>query len=335
MELTWITFPAIVAAVSLLAYATAYAVKGTDLRVNRVDVVDVDQAFGDAQGRFLARGRTLATVFSPKNLDYTLAALPRPLNQAGEGPGLLAEPPEGTATGAQTMTSFFGIAEPRFGGMAMGGQSRLGSGSYRYGGLGDRRRTEPQAMIGVRVPIWTTRSTDSTWFDASPAVVEAELSRTGADRLEGKVTNRLGRPLKNPMIAFGRQVYTLDRTIEPGETVPILDFDDQNLGGYLERIQAAIPALQNYEWDNARIDLARADLVKALMFNRAGRSKGLRVNLVLKDLDLSSQLDLGRPILVAELDGPAADLVLGVAPGNDPKITQTTLVRVVLPAVGD
>ena len=42
MELTWITFPTIVITVSLLAYYAAYVVKGTDLRVNKMDVVDVD-----------------------------------------------------------------------------------------------------------------------------------------------------------------------------------------------------------------------------------------------------------------------------------------------------
>ena len=39
MELTWITFPTIVVTVSLLAYYAAYVVKGTDLRVNKIDVV--------------------------------------------------------------------------------------------------------------------------------------------------------------------------------------------------------------------------------------------------------------------------------------------------------
>ncbi len=42
MELTWITFPTIVVTVSLLAYYAAYVVKGTDLRVNKMDVIDID-----------------------------------------------------------------------------------------------------------------------------------------------------------------------------------------------------------------------------------------------------------------------------------------------------
>ena len=46
MELTWVTFPLIVITVSLVAYYAAYAIKGHDLRVNKVDIVDVLQAPG-------------------------------------------------------------------------------------------------------------------------------------------------------------------------------------------------------------------------------------------------------------------------------------------------
>ncbi len=44
LELTWITFPIIVLTVSLAAYFTAYSIKGRDLKINKVDVVDVDPA---------------------------------------------------------------------------------------------------------------------------------------------------------------------------------------------------------------------------------------------------------------------------------------------------
>ena len=77
MELTWITFPTIVVVVSLVAYAAAYAVKGTDLRINRVDVVDVDQGVRrDGEPRILVRGTSFATLFSPQNRDYDVTVAP-------------------------------------------------------------------------------------------------------------------------------------------------------------------------------------------------------------------------------------------------------------------
>src|SRR5437588_10081172 len=42
LELTWITFPAVVLVVSAAAYFTAYYLKGNDLKINKLDVVDID-----------------------------------------------------------------------------------------------------------------------------------------------------------------------------------------------------------------------------------------------------------------------------------------------------
>ena len=75
MELTWITFPTIVVTVSVLAYYAAYAVKGNELRVNQVEIVDVDQPAG------LVRGNTFLTLFSPQNRDYDVSVLPLPLDR--------------------------------------------------------------------------------------------------------------------------------------------------------------------------------------------------------------------------------------------------------------
>ena len=75
MELTWITFPTIVVTVSLVAYYAAYLLKGNDLLVNKVDVVDIDQAAG------LVRGNTWISLFSPQNRDYTIRTIPLPLDR--------------------------------------------------------------------------------------------------------------------------------------------------------------------------------------------------------------------------------------------------------------
>src|SRR5207245_4443414 len=43
LEWTWFTFPTVVLAVSVAAYFTAYAIKGNDLKINKVDIIDIDQ----------------------------------------------------------------------------------------------------------------------------------------------------------------------------------------------------------------------------------------------------------------------------------------------------
>ena len=70
LELTWITFPIIVLTVSAAAYFSADAVKGRELKVNKVDVVDVDPASGRIYGT------TWFTVFSPRIDNYSIGVEP-------------------------------------------------------------------------------------------------------------------------------------------------------------------------------------------------------------------------------------------------------------------
>ncbi|HEY1066245.1 MAG TPA: hypothetical protein VGE52_09055, partial [Pirellulales bacterium] len=74
MELTWVTFPAIVVLVSVAAYWTARTSRGDKLKVNQVNVVDIDV------NSKTARGTTVANIFAPYSSTYNLTlepALPR------------------------------------------------------------------------------------------------------------------------------------------------------------------------------------------------------------------------------------------------------------------
>src|SRR5205823_1786103 len=68
LELTWITFPTVVLVVSAVAYFTAYALKGNDLRINKLDLVDIvgelDEKGAHSEGT-RAYGSTWFTLFSP------------------------------------------------------------------------------------------------------------------------------------------------------------------------------------------------------------------------------------------------------------------------------
>jgi hypothetical protein len=71
LELTWITFPAVVIVVSIAAYCTAYALKGDDLRINKIDVVEYD-----LEGPPQAYGTAWFTLFSPRIQNYTIGLEP-------------------------------------------------------------------------------------------------------------------------------------------------------------------------------------------------------------------------------------------------------------------
>ena len=325
MEFTWVTFPLIVLTVSLLAYFAAYLVKGRDLRINKVDVVDVDAAAGQA------RGTTFVNLFSPQNRDYDISVVPLPLDRdlpAAEPGGSAAastttkaaRPPAGT----EVMVTWLGVPEAGFGGMGGGGRIGFSNGGYTSAPPGSS-----ESLEGVRIPIWSTKLLTARWFGPSTSPAEADLIRVGSDRLNGTVTNKLSVPLNDAILAFKKHVYQLG-TLAPGATVRVELKQDRQLPNFLKS-KTVNPSAETNSAGNQSV---RSDLVLALMFHDsqpASVSSDQQVpSNTLHYLDLTGQLTLERPMLVGRIDRPASQLVLGNA-SNIPKVNQTTMIRVILP----
>jgi len=227
MELTWITFPTIVIAVSLGAYFAAYFVKGRDLRVNKVDVLDVDSVTG------MARGSTFVNMFSPQNRDYDVTVVPRPLDQAtaadGDGrPGDRSEPQRGDGGQGGTpsprsgrnrvVVTWMGIPERSYGGMGNTGSGRMGFGGGGYTSL---PAGGSEMLQGVRIPIWSTKYLTARWFGPSVPMAESDLVPVGLDRVAGTVTNRLGVPMHDALLGVQQTRGGNSGKIAPGQPVQI------------------------------------------------------------------------------------------------------------------
>jgi hypothetical protein len=320
MELTWITFPTIVVTVSLVAYYAAYLLKGNDLLVNKIDVVDIDQPAG------LMRGGTWISLFSPQNRDYGIRAIPLPLDRDSTPETLPTTEPPRPPAGTEVVTTWFSTPEDQFGAMGNSGRrfSFVGNG-YAYQPVGGVERLE-----NVRIPIWSTKCLTSRWFGPATPLLSSDLKPVGTDRLAGTVTNNLTVPLEDAILAFGKQVYQLG-TLAPGATIRVeLDGKDRNLSGYLKDKQATY---MSDRFSNTDAGISRADLMYAVMFHDSEStlaSEHVLANDPLHDLDLTGQLALKRPMLVARINRPGARLVLD-APAPAPKIDQLTVVRVILP----
>ena len=154
MELTWITFPTIVVTVSLLAYYAAYIVKGTDLRVNKIDVVDIDLESN------AARGTSWINLFSPQNRDYSVAVVPVSPDRDLR-PKVTAPPLPGT----DVLLTWFGAPEGGLRGMNTRGQGMgFGGGGYSYAPI-----NKAEELEDVRVGIWSTKGFVARWFGPAPA----------------------------------------------------------------------------------------------------------------------------------------------------------------------
>jgi hypothetical protein len=182
LEFTWITFPTVVLAVSAAAYFTAYHLKGSELRVNKVDVVDVDQQTGRAYGK------TWFAVFSPRIQKYTVGVEPA---------APWVSPPD--PADAATEVSWFGISRE--------GRQALFRQTYDYA-------PKAAGLRGVPIQVWTTKGFQADWaapLDKDRPVIESRLrhppGRPGD--LIGSVTSRLPVPLDDVLLIYRGEVAAL------------------------------------------------------------------------------------------------------------------------------
>lgn len=313
MELTWITFPTIVVAVSLGAYFLASWMKGDQLLLNQVSLVDVDARNN------LVRGTTWVNVFSPDAASYQVSVLPR-LPDGRDAPE------------AATIVSWLGLPGNNLGGMGTStGDPPLWSRPYTLG---------PQfsAMFGVPIQIWSTKSFTSRWIDeaaGADAWIEADLREQGSGVLAGRVTNRLDFSLDEAFFVYGAWVYPLG-TLEPGESV------DVQVGSRLALRSHLFPGGGNEELPvrflhgTHSADLHR--LLQQMMFYQAAGVQQARnaTNRYQSFVDLSSHVaaPMRQAALVARGKPGGTSFQLNGAPVEGPLDRHWNLYRFLLP-VGD
>lgn len=194
LEWTWFTFPLVAVAFSLAAYWLAYELKGDQVRLNQVDLVDVDTATGQM------RGTTWANLFSPRAQRYNLSLLPRL--------------PDGeTADPTDVLFSWLGLP-----GSGLGGMSATTAGASIWRQAYDFN-SQLNAVQGMPIQVWSTKSVTSRWSGRRSDAIEADLTQQ-EDFPSGRLTNALDFPLSDCLLVYDRWVYSLDK-MGPGESVAI------------------------------------------------------------------------------------------------------------------
>jgi hypothetical protein len=198
LELTWITFPAIVIVVSLLAYLVAYHVKGDDQLINKVDIIEVDL---HPREPYLPQvyGTTLFSLFSPRIKNYTLAIEPSPdwvTPPASGRPNvtlsLLPSPEQATRIGTQGL-----FPQP-----------------YDFA-------PDATGMERLPIPVWSSRAFEARWRatakkGAAPIEASLEQSRVDRESVQGPIKNHLDVALEGVSLFFEGRIYPVG-TLAPGE----------------------------------------------------------------------------------------------------------------------
>jgi hypothetical protein len=202
LELTWITFPAIVLVVSVLAYLAAYHVKGDDLRINKVDLVEVDLHPRDP---YLPQvyGTTWFSLFSPRIKNYTIGLEPSPD---------WTTPPTGR-NGVLTGTTLCLLAAPEQ-------ASRIGSQGlfpqpYDYA-------SDATGLERLPIPVWASRAFEAHWRapakkGSPPISATVTSSRVDEKSVQGPITNNLDVALEGVVLFHEGKMYSVG-TLTPGDT---------------------------------------------------------------------------------------------------------------------
>ncbi len=245
-ELTWITFPLIVCGVSAAAYWYAHWMKGDQLRVNQVEIIDVDTRSG------MVRGTAWTHVFAPRVSQWNLSFQP---HYAG-GP-----------IASQQWISWLGKPGTALGGMqTAAAQTQVWNAGYSSA-------AELDALYQVPVPMWSTKTLTARWTATSTATIDARLERR-EEQLLGQLTNRTGRELEDCHLLFGEQSYYLGRLV-PEKTVR-LDGSQQPRRAKLRLTSATAGDISTqYTADDGTVPFTRtsqqdvARLLKVMMFYEA------------------------------------------------------------------
>ena len=180
LELTWVTFPTVVVTISVGAYFIAYALKGEDLRVNKVDLVDIDLHTPQVYGT------SWFSVFSPRMQNYTL----------GVEPAF-----KGATKGSTTVAVLENPAA-----VARGGSTSLFRQPYEYA-------EDASGLERVPIPVWSTRMFTASWrtpYLASNPPFQADLKMQNGI-VTGKIINNLPVNLEDVCLLYQDKVYKLPK----------------------------------------------------------------------------------------------------------------------------
>jgi len=306
MELTWITFPGIVVAFSLGAYVLAHEMKGEQLRINQVDVVDVDASSG------LVRGTMWSTIFSPQTDLYDLSLEPKLAGSKSE------EKPD-------VLLSWLGMPGADVGGLRQTSTaSSLFNSAYRFSPELDRVDRLP-------ISVWSTKALTARWTSTAAPQLTSKLRDKGDKLLAGTIKNGSPLQLTDAVLVYDRWAYKLG-TLEPAGFVNLEgSVDPQTVDTYFKHMTmiGGRDATAPYDPENSAVER----VMEVMLFHEA--AGGVRYTRLSNGyegyLDASRQLRAGRAVLMGRAAEPATQLMRDGKPLSGPRDQHWTFYRFMLP----
>ncbi len=309
-EWTWLTFPAIVVACCVLAGYLAHVWKGSQLQVNKIDLVDFDLATG------VARGSTWAHLFSPGNKRYKLSL--RPVLEE-----VITDAPRGE------LLSWQGLPGDKFGGMN-NSSGDAADRSYRIDCDFDNTRTQRATVQGLPIDVWSSRSLAGRWWNSAELASNNQLVAIGDGQLSGVVHNPLPVELSDCKLCYQRWAYDLHR-LAANQMVTLDSSRARTMDWMLTKTKVRDSKEVSTPWNRQSFEIPR--IMEMMMFYKAAGGRGY-TNLLNRHepfVDLSDHLRTGRAILVGRTEAAATELIQDNQPLSQQPGERWTFVRLVIP----
>jgi len=334
-QLTWVTFPVTVLIAVGLALWGAVATNGSQMRINQIDLVDVD---GSSQ---MLRSKSWLTVYGSQTRRYRVDVRPTSIVQKTDA----ASASHATdVVGEPVRVTWNGIPEEGYGGMYRPAGFEIARPSYTFA----RQAT---GINDLPISIWSTKNLEATWIERGPQIVESDLRATDAGQLTGTIKHHLIAPIEDWMVAFGKSVYhpmsveahPERRKIMPGSSLAVSSrapgVQQRELAGYLIGLRRSYD--ENVKTSGDRILMEQdtydpsarepGDILRTLTFHSvAGGSEYTHLeNNALRALEHSDLLRTNRAVLFGRISTATAAVSLnGESKSPD---RHSAYVRIVLP----
>lgn len=303
MELTWITFPAIVVVTCVAAYWYANYLKGDTLRINQVEIVDVDNTTGRT------RGAMWTHLFSPSPSRYRLT--------------LDAKTPDGTADRVdQSSVAWLGKTESGLGGMSNEAGMLMGTPVYEWS-------PNRQLLDGMPIEVWSTKTFITRWNSATTAQLESDLQRTDNDLVTGTINNPTSLELLDCKLVYGDWAWRLG-DLPPGGSMEVKKGTLSNTRAAPKKLRSMFKADYNfevgegsyYEKQHLVQQLSMQGLAELMMFYDAlgGYRHSEQWNRYQHFIDLSHALDGDTAMLIGVCSQPRSELVRVGQQSGEPAI---------------
>jgi hypothetical protein len=317
---TWFTFSFTVVLFAAGAVALAYSLKGTELRVNQLDIIDFDAESG------FVRGTNWSNLFSPRIDTYTLSLKPEAARAAAETNA--ADSPD-----AGLLFSWFGLSGNGFGG--------LDAGRAATGGLGTASTTLPlftepydfsarlDRIEHLPIAVWSSRALVGRWWRQGSGGMEANLADDG--RLVGSIANRLDAPLTNAVLIYDKWAYVI-REFAPGRQIDLeFDVDPQTVDTYLRHVTAIGDQKVARPYDQSSFDVPTIVEMMTAHELAGGKTYTGLANQYQRFTELSGLVRGGRAVLIGRVAKPAVELQRDGAPLAAAETQHWTYHRYVFP----